>query len=455
MEEKQDIEISQEVISDEVQAAVNDEKKPRENFKVASIIVPECDVLLDMMHDSMLYYDQALFFQRNEYFKTNNRKEGKYGPYKRYTADELVKILRNCLNTDTRYSEKKRSMHTKAIAYISKQVVSQWKGWLSTMKDYKKEPEKYKTMPQMPKYLHRRKKYNVVRLDKDAYVWVSDNKIRLYKTDYVIELPSHLNSSNVRMIIIQKYYNKIKINVVYVDKEEKINNAVDEGSAMGIDLGVNNFCAITINDKDNSYIIKGGGVKSLNQLYNKNMADIKSKLEKCNKRKVSKRTNSECMHRTRRMYEFIHTVANKIIDLALENRVGSIVIGHNPGWKQDVNLGKVNNQKFVSIPFNDLINALQYKVEKYVNLKLIVTEENHTSKCDHLAKEEVCHHDTYKGKRKTRGLFVSSIGKIINADINGAIGILRKVHAFTDAQLMRLRDRGDIVSPKVLRIINF
>lgn len=64
----------------------------------------------------------------------------------------------------------------------------------------------------------------------------------------------------------------------------------------------------------------------------------------------------------------------------------------------------------------------------------------------------MCHHESYAGNRIKRGLFKSSTGKILNADINGALGIIRKKNEFTDVQLLNLRDRGDVVSPKVLKI---
>lgn len=40
--------------------------------------------------------------------------------------------------------------------------------------------------------------------------------------------------------------------------------------------------------------------------------------------------------------------------------------------------------------------------------------------------EEICKHDTYKGRRIKRGLFRSYDGRLINADLNGALNILRK-----------------------------
>lgn len=113
-------------------------------------------------------------------------------------------------------------------------------------------------------------------------------------------------------------------------------------------------------------------------------------------------------------------------------------------------MGKTNNQNFALSPISRLIYVLSYKAEKYNNLTVDIVEESYTSKCDHLAMESMEKHSKYVGERVTRGCFKSSIGKVINADINGAIGILRKVNAVSDEQLLFLRDRGDIVSPKVL-----
>ena len=104
------------------------------------------------------------------------------------------------------------------------------------------------------------------------------------------------------------------------------------------------------------------------------------------------------------------------------------------------------------VHINMLVDVLTYKIEKYLNLNIKVVEESYTSKCDHLVKETMEHHDNYLGKRVKRGLFKSSTGKELNADINGAIGILRKGNAISDDQIKILRDRGDIVSPKVLNI---
>ena len=304
----------------------------------------------------------------------------------------------------------------------------------------------------MPKYLYRRKKYSTVFIDKTRFRSFKNNTFKIPCTDVVISCPKHIEHNFIRRVSIQPYYGKIKINFIYDDV--KYNNVQTDGnSAMGIDIGLNNLCAITINDKYLSYVIKGGPLKSINQFYNKRKSEMVSELMKCNKKQYTSHAIERLiMKRKHKIYNYIHTAANRIIELCIENKVSTIYVGHNKGWKQDINLGRRNNQNFVSIPFNDLIETLKYKIEKFLYLNLFIVEESYTSKCDHLVKETMEHHENYLGKRIKRGLFKSSTGKELNADINGAIGILRKGNAISDDQIKILRDRGDIVSPKVLNI---
>lgn len=139
----------------------------------------------------------------------------------------------------------------------------------------------------------------------------------------------------------------------------------------------------------------------------------------------------------------MHKSSDFIIKHCVEHKIANIVIGKNKEWKQEINLGKKTNQNFVSIPYNSFIEKMAYKCENY-GVKLHLTEESHTSKCDHLANEPLGHRENYLGKRIKRGLFKSSTGKFINADLNGAIGIARKV--FPDA-VQTLRDRGTAFVP--------
>jgi putative transposase len=201
-----------------------------------------------------------------------------------------------------------------------------------------------------------------------------------------------------------------------------------------------------------SEVVNGRQLKSINQFYNKKLAAIKSELSVKNKKKSSKRIKMLTAKRNNKIKNYIHKVSKHIVDLAVSKNCGNIVIGHNKGWKQKSAMSKKVNQNFVQIPFNMLIEQIKYKAEKYLDLTVTVVEESYTSKCDHLALEEMKSHNVFLGKRIRRGLFKSSTGKLINADINGAVGILRKANEISDGQLMSLRDRGDVVSPLKLNL---
>ena len=114
-----------------------------------------------------------------------------------------------------------------------------------------------------------------------------------------------------------------------------------------------------------------------------------------------------------------------MVNHAVSNGINTIKIGHNKYWKQEINIGKRNNQNFVFVPFNTLISMISYKCKlEGINAKIV--EESYTSKCSFLDNEKLSKHDSYKGNRSKRGLFKTESGAIINADINGAFNIIRK-----------------------------
>lgn len=307
-------------------------------------------------------------------------------------------------------------------------------------------------MPKIPGYFTKKNRSSILIFDKSRLRQkdFKNNTLALPKSKYKIQIPKYIDIHKIKCITVKRYYGKVKLNISY-EKDINAKNKLNNDNFLGIDIGVENIVSITTNNQiGKSWIIKGGIVKSINQFYNKKLAESKSILTTVNKIKTSKKIQKLNMKRNHMLdYEF-HCLSKKIVKLCLENNIGNIVIGHNKGWKNKSDLGKKINQKFVQIPFNDLIHKVQYKAEE-VGIKTIVIEESFTSKVDHLANEEMKVQENYKGKRMKRGLFQSSCGKLLNADINGAIGILRKVNVFSDADLISLRNRGDVVSPLVLK----
>lgn len=210
---------------------------------------------------------------------------------------------------------------------------------------------------------------------------------------------------------------------------------------MAIDIGVNNLATCVNNVGKQPFIINGRPLKSINQYANKLKAKYMSYI---GNRGISKHINKLLLKRNNLITNYMHHSSKIIINYCVKNNIGTIIIGHNKGWKKDCNIGRRNNQNFVSIPFNMLIHQLQYKAEE-AGINIILAEESYSSKVDHLAFESMEHHDTYLGKRIKRGLFKSSIGKCLNADVNGAIGIARKV---TDDEFVKnLISRGYVLYP--------
>jgi len=146
----------------------------------------------------------------------------------------------------------------------------------------------------------------------------------------------------------------------------------------------------------------------------------------------------------------MHHCSKYIIQHALQYNIGNIVIGYNEQWKQYINIGKRNNQNFVGIPFLIFINQIKYKAQ-LEGINVILHEESYTSKCSAFDLEEICKHDRYVGRRVKRGLFKTSLGYYVNADVNAAINILRKVT--NDLFLKEITvSRGLVVSPVSIMI---
>ena len=130
--------------------------------------------------------------------------------------------------------------------------------------------------------------------------------------------------------------------------------------------------------------------------------------------------------RYRRIENFLHQFSSLFVQYCLEHNIDTIVVGYNRGWKQEISIGKRNNQNFVNVPFLNLLKKIEYKAEDR-GIRVEITEEGYNSKCSFLDNEVIEKHSKYKGKRVSRGVFRASCGRLINADCNGAANIGRKV----------------------------
>ncbi|MGG4407112.1 transposase, partial [Geobacillus stearothermophilus] len=140
----------------------------------------------------------------------------------------------------------------------------------------------------------------------------------------------------------------------------------------------------------------------------------------------SKRLEKLTLKRNNKIKDFMHKASRYVVDWCVKHNIDTIVIGKNDNWKQEVDLGKRLNQAFVQIPYDMFIEQLQYKCEE-VGIKVVLTEESYTSGTSFLDGEAPIKENYDKNRRIKRGLFKSNKGILINADVNGAYNIMRKV----------------------------
>ena len=335
-----------------------------------------------------------------------------------------------------------RNLPSVVSQQVVKQVFQNFKSWIKLKKDYERNPSKYEARPGLSKY-KKGKKQNILVFTnlscriKNGYIHFIKNIVEPIKTNI-----GDQKLCQVRIIPQATCY---IVEVIYEKKE--IDLRLDKSNVLSIDLGLDNLCTGISNVGLNPFIINGKAIKSFNQWYNKTKAKWMGFV---GDRGTSKKLRWLNNYRNFWIEDKIHKVSRWIINFCRHNNVGSIVIGLNKGWKQNIDLGKKNNQKFVEIPFSKLIDKITYK-GKLIGIEVQTTEESYTSKIDHLAFETLKKQEVYLGKRKKRGLFQSSIGKLINADINGAIGIGRKV--FGDSFVKEIIDSGFAFNPIRVNIL--
>ena len=233
--------------------------------------------------------------------------------------------------------------------------------------------------------------------------------------------------------VVPHGHDYIAVEVLYNKPEPLLKT--DNKRYMSIDLGINNLCTIgtNCNDVKENIIINGKPIKSINQFYNKKYAEYKSIQSKSKgKTAYTKKLQNLRIKRENKLNDYLHKTSRYIVNHLVSNNINTLIIGYNKEWKQETNIGKVNNQKFVQIPYFKLVNQLQYKC-KLEGINVIIQEESYTSKSSFLDNDFI---PTFKsstelnykfsGQRVARGLYKSSEGRIINADLNGSLNILRK-----------------------------
>ena len=345
-------------------------------------------------------YNVALYKTRQQFFE-----DGKF-----LTAFSLDGILRK--NQDIDYT----ALPQKVAQQTLKMVEQNFKSFFGLLK--LKVKGKYDKKVKVPKYLDKNG-YFITTYTNQAIskVALKEGFIQFSKTNIRIKTAIE----NVQQVRVVPKGNHIVIEVLYKVEEKELQG--DNNRYCSIDLGVNNLATIGSNVLK-PIIINGKPLKSINQYYNKQLAKLKSELK--NEKKTSRRIKSLTIKRNNKVNDYLHKASRLIVNYLVSNNIPTLVVGKNKEWKQNANIGKRNNQNFIQIPHTRFIEMLIYKC-KLEGISVIIKEESYTSKCSFLDNESIKKQKVYLGKRIKRGLFETKEKRLINADLNGSLNILRKV----------------------------
>ncbi|MFX1412126.1 MAG: RNA-guided endonuclease InsQ/TnpB family protein [Promethearchaeota archaeon] len=318
-----------------------------------------------------------------------------------------------------------QNLPSQTAQQILKYVSRNWKSYFRSLEQYRSNFKKFNKKPKIPRY----KKKN------GESIAIFTNQQCKIKNGYW-HFPKRVTLNSIKTRITERLKEvriiplgiKYKVEIVYEKEEDNL--GLDKDHILSIDLGLNNLITAVNNNGCGPFIIKGGMIKSINHYYNKQLAYYRSiENEKGN---FTDTTQIQKLHITRnnKLTTLFHRISKTIIEYCIQNNIGTIVIGYNHGWKQKINIGKKNNQKFVQLPFLKLVRKIKYKAQ-LKGIQVLTVNENHTSKCSFLDNEPIGTHTTYAGRRISRGLFKTANGILFNADVNGAYNIMKK--AFPNA----------------------
>lgn len=382
-------------------------------------------MLANFCHLAKNLYNHANYLVRSRFDK-----DGKWLRY-----EELDKILKK----DMTYPDYKSMPTAQSAQQVLRLLDRNWKSFFAAIKDWQKHRDKYLGRPKMPKYKAKKGRFMLILTNQNCkYI---DGKIQFPKVfngfavvPKFASLPaSEGESKEARTRRIFNSFQQVRfvpngtdivMEIVYSIKPAAAQK--DNGRYAGIDIGVDNLLTMAVNTGKSPMIINGNVPKSVNQFYNKRLASLRSVCQQMTGNSSSKRIRRFTAKRNHRIDDYMHKASRLIVDECIRQEINTIVIGQNKEWKQKSKLSKRINQHFVQLPFARLIQMIEYKAKEQ-GIAVILTEESYTSGTSFLDGEMPVKENYKKSRRIHRGLFRANSGRLINADVNGAFQIMRKV----------------------------
>jgi putative transposase len=363
----------------------------------------------NLCHISKNLFNQSNYILRQQYMK-------------REMMSSYCDLVKQFSHRETDENNNFQKLPAQTAQWTVKMVKQSWKSFFRIIKEYAKHPEKFRGKPKMPKYKSKDGEFILIFTNQQCKIVEGVLKFPKIMN---MEVKTRLNNVDLREVRIVPQGTGYLVEIVY-RKDVKDIAEIDPTRITGIDFGIRNTVTIADNIHQKGIAVKGGALNSVNQFFNMEYSRLKSISDRqIGTHCMTKRERRLFMSRKRKMKDIMHKISRFIIKYAKETGIDTIVMGHNIGWKQKTNMGRHSNQKFVQIPFNTLISMIRYKAEE-ARINTITIDESHTSKCSFLDGETIEHHESYVGKRISRGLFRSSDGTVMNADSNAAYNMIRK-----------------------------
>lgn len=394
----------------------------------------------ELCHVAKNLTNEAIYNVRQYYFT-----EGEFLKYKKnYT------LLKNSLNY--------KALNSNMAQQILKEVDGSFKSFFGLMKLAKQGKYAFKDC-KLPWYLpkdgYTTLVIGFVRLNGNKLVLPFSNSFKRTHKPVEITIPPVLLDKKVKEIRIIPKANARFFEIQYIYEAECVQRNLNKNNALALDLGINNFVtAVSSNGK--SFIVDGRRLKSINQWFNKENARLQSIKDKQHlRKKITNRQKTIARNRNNKVNDYLNKAARKVVDYCITNDIGTLVVGYNETFQRGSNIGRQNNQNFVNIPYGLLRSKLEYLCELN-DIIFVKQEESYTSKASFWDKDDLPVYNAdnpteypFSGKRVHRGLYKAANGKVFNADINGALNIMRK-SSVVDMNI--LYSRGEVDTPIRIRI---
>lgn len=373
-----------------------------------------------------------------------------------FTEGEFLKYEKNytLLKNSTNY----KALNSNMAQQILKEVDGSFKSFFGLLKLARQGKYAFRDC-KLPHYLpkdgYATLVIGFVRLNGNKLILPFSNSFKKTHKAVEITIPPVLLDKKVKEIRIIPKADARFFEIQYTYEAECIQRNLNKNNALAMDLGINNLVT-AVSSYGRSFIIDGRKLKSINQWFNKENARLQSIKDKQHfGRKPTNRQKAIARDRNNKVNDYMNKVARKVIDYCIANDIGTLVTGYNETFQRGSNIGKQNNQNFVNIPYGQLRSKLEYLCELN-DIVFVKQEESYTSKASFWDRDDIPVYNAdnpkeyqFSGSRIYRGLYKTAGGKTVNADVNGALNIMKKSNV-VDMDI--LYGRGEVDTPVRIRI---